>query len=251
MNRPPPWYGLVGVTITGADDRVAVSDLVALNAEFPFVEWGLLYSTKRVGTPRYPSLDWFSRLKFSAGKTSVHLCGQVSRNVCAGVTTCVGVAKLIDWMPDRFQLNGYRHDQFALGSMAAVMSGCSFEVIFQVRDAADIRGAAEDVGSLVEHGCSSILFDASGGRGISPERGWPTMPDGVRMGYAGGIGPDNLDGVLEEIAEANEPVSPGDTYDYWIDMESGVRDGDDQLDLARVRRVLECAAPYVAGRPGL
>ena len=49
------------------------------------------------------------------------------------------------------------------------------------------------------------------------------------LGFAGGIGPDNVLDVIRDIG----PRDP-----YWIDMESGVRT-DDKLDLAKVRRVLE------------
>ena len=59
----------------------------------------------------------------------------------------------------------------------------------------------------------------------------------VRMGYAGGIGPDNVVDVLRDIG----PVRP-----TWIDMESGVRTGD-KFDLAKVRRVLEQVAMVRGG----
>jgi phosphoribosylanthranilate isomerase len=70
------------------------------------------------------------------------------------------------------------------------------------------------------------LFDRSGGL-------WPPHPGGDRLvGYAGGIGPDNVADVLEQI---------GATGPYWIDMESGVRT-DDRFDLGKCRRV--CEAVY-------
>ena len=46
---------LTTVTITGADDRVDPWELARLSEEFPHVEWGVLISTGRAGTPRYPS----------------------------------------------------------------------------------------------------------------------------------------------------------------------------------------------------
>jgi phosphoribosylanthranilate isomerase len=63
------------------------------------------------------------------------------------------------------------------------------------------------------------------------------VPDGLRFGFAGGIGPDNVKRVIREIsAKVDAP--------FWIDMESGVRT-DDRFDLNKVRRVLETAAPFV------
>lgn len=55
------------------------------------------------------------------------------------------------------------------------------------------------------------------------------------MGFAGGIGPDNVDWALAMAVEKSAS---------WIDMESGVRDGRDQFDLEKVGRVLYAAARF-------
>jgi hypothetical protein len=77
------------------------------------------------------------------------------------------------------------------------------------------------------------LFDASGGRGVAPQA-WPRHPGRVSVGYAGGIGPENVREVLAAI---------GATGPYWIDMESGVRT-DDRFDIGKCERV--CEAVYGA-----
>ena len=69
---------LTRVTITGADDDVDPEALLALSREFPFVEWGILYSAKRVGTPRYPTTEWMARLP--PVPKAFHLCGQSARD---------------------------------------------------------------------------------------------------------------------------------------------------------------------------
>jgi hypothetical protein len=65
-------------------------------------------------------------------------------------------------------------------------------------------------------------------------------------GYAGGLGPDNLAEQIPLIlaaAAGNEHTAEGR---IWIDMETRVRSSDDRtFDLAKVRRCLEIAAPYV------
>jgi phosphoribosylanthranilate isomerase len=84
------------------------------------------------------------------------------------------------------------------------------------------------------------LFDNSGGRGISPETAWPSPLDiPFPMGFAGGLGPDN---VLEQLDKIN--AACGDKpYATWIDMEGRIRTDDGtRLDLTRVRRVLEQVA---------
>jgi len=63
----------------------------------------------------------------------------------------------------------------------------------------------------------SILVDNSGGRGITPET-W-SRPDTVKpVGFAGGLGPDNLATELPRIGD----LLQGDHW--WIDMESKLRD---------------------------
>jgi phosphoribosylanthranilate isomerase len=78
-----------------------------------------------------------------------------------------------------------------------------------------------------------FLYDLSGGRGKAPAK-WPPHPGGERLhGYAGGIGPHNAAEVVGKIDSAGP---------FWLDMEGGVRDAQDRLDLEKVRAV--CAAVY-------
>jgi len=59
-------------------------------------------------------------------------------------------------------------------------------------------------------------------------------------GYAGGLGPENLAEQLPLIGQA-----AGDCR-IWVDMESRVRsDNDRQFDLAKVRKCLEIAKPFI------
>lgn len=80
-----------------------------------------------------------------------------------------------------------------------------------------------------------MLFDLSGGRGRLPTR-WPAAPMGTMVGYAGGLNADN-------VAEAVSKIGPV-AGDYWIDMETGVRDADDRFDLDKCLAV--CVAVYGA-----
>ena len=70
-------------------------------------------------------------------------------------------------------------------------------------------------------------------------REWPAAEPDLRCGYAGGLGPVTL---ADQLARLHDLVK-GETV--WIDMEKRVRSDDNvTLDLARVRRCLEIAAPY-------
>lgn len=215
------------VTITGADDRTNPVDLLNLSDRFPFVEWGILCSDKRAGTPRYPSVAWtlgFMNAVHQWGHRgtgiALHLCGSNARSFMHNDSLAVG--------PGRVQVNGFDPDE----ATAMLRPRLTREVILQCRSEDTLQAVADFITRRPGGSAAmSILFDVSGGRGIEPAR-WPRAPLGVRMGYAGGITPDNVLDVLRDIG----PVEP-----TWIDMESGVRTND-VLDLAKVEMVLSRVA---------
>lgn len=214
---------MIRVTISGADESVHPAYLVELGTDFPGVEWGILSSKKRAGTPRYPGREWMSTMRgmFSAARHSsvaLHLCGQDARDLMDGTRA--------EWLRNvspfrRVQINGWQSS--ARHGLVGVQRHC--ELILQCTSADRLPALALDAMTL---GNTSILFDPSGGRGVSTTE-WPEPPVGVRMGYAGGIGPDNVTAVLEAL---------GDRPGAWIDMESGVRT-DDKFDIGKVLKVLE------------
>jgi hypothetical protein len=226
---------LTTVTITGADDAVDSKALLALSNAFPFVEWGILFSVRRQGTPRYPSEAWRERLVRVFRDDlplSLHLCGQAAHVTLAGDPS---------WAEEegqgfrRIQVNGYKVP--GRGTSPGLLrvtreAGNVFTWILQVPDDRSLADAAVDARGL---GDAAILFDPSGGRGLEAKT-WPPSPHGVSMGFAGGITPDNVEDVLRAIGPRAE--------DFWIDMESGVRT-DDAFDLAKVRRVLETTERYI------
>ena len=223
---------LTRVTITGADDAVDPNDLLELTREFPFVEWGILHSLKRAGTPRYPSDAWMSRLP--PLPLSIHFCGTGARAILdADPHTCVPYLRGLPPNVRRVQINGYSPADSTIVRIAKRWPNLEF--ILQVRAEDELVEAAHQANCIVTsepRGQASLLFDASGGRGIEPAR-WPTRPFGAIMGYAGGINPENVLDVLRAIGPVTTP--------FWIDMESGVRT-DDRFDLAKVRAVLYAAS---------
>ena len=76
----------------------------------------------------------------------------------------------------------------------------------------------------------SMLLDSSGGRGIdTPLKVYESRR---KVGYAGGINPDNVGDKLSFLLENVK------TGEFWIDMESGVRT-DDWFDVDKVVKVME------------
>lgn len=230
------------VTVTGADDTVHPRELARLTKRFPFVEWGILYSGSRQGTPRYPSdawlkaltdEDWAENLRLCA-----HLCGRWVRDlVLKGDFTFIPLNPLWPFFR-RVQLNF--HGQFHKGTTLwheNLRRNRDKQYILQYDGVNDTACRA-----LLESPYFSAvpLFDKSGGAGVVPGE-WPPAIPGVYCGYAGGLGPENLTDEIRRIARA-----AGDST-IWIDMETKVRSSDDEeFDLAKVEDCLEQAAAFVA-----
>jgi len=229
------------VTITGADDSINPKELFKLSDEFPFVEWGILFSKSAEGKYRYPTRKWLwelytewcrsyiPRLNFSA-----HICGRWVRDICAGSWTIFEDHTTFD-MFKRIQLNFHAlvHELDEQKFIAGFKDGTiQRQYIFQLDN---VNNGILNV-ALNNNVDAVPLFDLSGGAGILPEE-WPRA-NGY-CGYAGGLSPENLESQLELIEQVAD-------YPMWIDTETRVRsDGDYQFDLGKVRAFLEVAKPWV------
>ena len=235
---------LKNVTITGADDDIDPQDLVALSQEYPFVEWGILASKSREGSPRYPSVFWmthffrFAKNRFLDEKvlTSIHVCGSWVRSVLQGQMEFGHILKDLGIF-DRVQLNFHgdlpQIDEKGFINILRSIVFSGRQIIFQW------NGMDNTLLDLAHaHGIKvSALYDISGGTGRSSSV-WPNLPSGVYSGRAGGLGPDNL----RETLCAWDRTIPGDT-DIWIDLETKART-DDKFDLKKVRACLEIAKEF-------
>lgn len=235
------------VTITGADDSTNPLWMVDVTKAFPFVEWGILISSRRVGEPRYPSLGWCVRMVEVAEihnlPLSVHICGRLVRNAIVG-DWCEAIGlygSLID-QAQRIQMNvkSSPHSPFSAFAWSVGKRGMKQQFIFQTDSENDrVVSSAHDDGLNVVP-----LYDRSGGKGLVPAE-WPQQMAGIYSGYAGGLGPDN---VLSECQRIANVVHPGEMI--WIDMETKVRTEDGtKLCSAAVENVLSQMAQsqYLAG----
>lgn len=228
MNLVPAIIKPNFITFTGADDKTDIEGMRALAAQYP-IEWGILFSPSRQGNePRYPSYRFINRLfgnhpVMPGLRLSAHLCGGHSRDILAKSKT------LVDDMLnpfERVQINTTIRgiDTIALNEWAEEIDE-HLQPILQCRE------------EFPEDHRVHWLFDASGGRGIAPAA-WPDPgrnPDAIR-GYAGGLKPENVAAAVAAIGAKDD--------NYWIDMETGVRDLYDQFSLAKCRAV--CEAVYGA-----
>lgn len=199
------------LTLTGADEVTSLEDLLQFCEEFPEVEIGLLYTATPEGRPRYPSRDWLSKTAGAlSGRVAIHVCGGAARRELLDGR----LADLTRHAP-RVQVNG-RLNLAELESLARRVG----TLITQHNDANAPLARA----NARNH---ALLVDASGGRGLSPAS-WKAPETEKAVGFAGGLGPENLLSECRRIQEVAKPAS-------WIDMEGKLR-VEDLFDLVMARR---------------
>lgn len=228
------------VTMTGADESVDPKALIELSKEFPFVEWGILIGSQ--SGMRFPSVKWIENLLVASGEAperihlSLHICGRWLRGIAAGRSDLDSAICGIGAF-DRCQLNWHGERQGNIGEKI-LAAFCNFpfwepQIIFQM----------DGVNDLLWEPCGRKffcggLFDRSHGAGVLPDQ-WPQPLNEIQSGYAGGIGPDNIESELQRISAVT------DFRPIWIDMETKIRSDDGgTFDLSKVRWCLEKAAPF-------
>jgi hypothetical protein len=210
------------VTLTGADDRTDLGRMRELSRAYP-IEWGILFSPERRGGPRYPSLAFVSALRFVGFRLSAHVCGKYARDIIEHGHAFELESFIGSGIFQRVQINTSdpEVDPRKVGQWAQRLR---LNAVLQCRND-DHFPVSTDV---------HWLFDRSGGNGLSPDK-WPHTKDARRLvGYAGGIGPDNVSDVVQTIGAIE--------HSYWLDMETGVRDECDRMDMDACGRV--CAQVF-------
>lgn len=207
------------ITFTGADDSTDIGQMQELARDYP-VEFGILFSHDRSGSPRYPSNGWVRDFLLNgdalSGHTSAHICGSIARGVVAG--------------GGGFNPRGFMRVQVNTRVLTAEerLKVRAWARRHQVMPILQTRAGFPDDLSF------DWLFDCSGGQGVEPSR-WPIWSNTDKpAGFAGGLNPQNV-------------AHHATTFDlmggrHWIDMETGVRNDEDKFDLGLCRKV--CEAVY-------
>lgn len=200
-----------GITLTGADERTDIAELKKLQAEI-----ALLYSYDNKAN-RYPRWDWIREAALELPCASLHVCGRAARRQLSEGTLPVSGFQ-------RMQINGHV-------TVQEVEHFCTMypriTIITQLPP--DNQNNRE---TLAVHALNhAVLWDGSGGRGLSPLHGWSSLDTTKPVGFAGGIGPNNIRGTLRRIRDV---AAPG----WWVDMESSLR-ADDWFDVLLAKLVVK------------
>lgn len=223
---------LLRCTFTGVDEKSSFEEITNLTQEFPFVEWGVLLSTSAnssFGQNRYPSLNWLNenlpKLKnivdTYGSSIALHVCGKETKELLAQTENSVALSLLpyVNRVQINFLYKEYQVEQ--LENLCKSFPHINFITQHNNRNA--------DLYKKVFSPNHQVLFDQSGGRGIETTE-WEVPLENKICGYAGGLGPQNINEQFSLIKSvADRP--------FWIDMEGKIRT-EDILDLILCKQVL-------------
>ena len=194
------------VSFTGIDNKTNIKRLLEIAEKYPNTEFGFLISeanTNKNVNNRYPNLVLLQQLKNKNINLALHVCGKLAREVAKtgsleSVKTFMG--SYFD-MFQRIQLN-------LVGNTVTIPITDTYELYEQT--------PTENI---------VYLSDKSGGHGEVTDFDFFDK----YQGFAGGLNPEN---ILDRKADIDMLVD----YDYWLDMESGVRT-DNWFDLNKVEDI--------------
>lgn len=255
--KKPKTAKLRALGFCGADDSVHPNMLGIISQAYPFVEFGVLFRPDKEGEPRYATTEWIQRLSRVANKSSgmklaAHLCGSRVNQVLEGNDIFLSTLPTLGFQ--RVQINATavngvdtsRLKESVPALAALIQKYPNLEFILQKNDETqplwqgllDSTVCGGAVGCLAEN--VSMLVDESKGTGVLASS-WPCPPDAYKIGYAGGIGPGNIQNVLSHVMKAAQGTP------VWIDMESSLRsikNDKDIFDLDKCYEVIDatCAA---------
>ena len=208
------------ITFTGADNQNSIKDLTSILESHDFVEFGILFSEKLLNTKRYPSLEYLNQLPTDLN-FALHLCGNQLKQLVTNLDDSVfkDYPQLLKFKRIQLNFSPYKvHKQ-----LPELLSKYENEFIYQICE----NDLKEELISNSKNVNFSVIFDSSGGNGIVPI--WKELIKLDRkVGYAGGLGPDNLIEELIKIKQIN--TNPN----IWIDMETKVRTNE-MFDIDKVK----------------
>lgn len=215
---------MIGITLTGTDQRTPLADLVQLARMG--AEIGLLYTFSSDGRNRYPSPEWIAETaRALEGKAAIHVCGERARQQLYD-----GALDHLVADAGRIQVNGTLVAAW-LGRVCARYP--TRTIITQHRPCNLWLLPVE----ALNH---ALLVDGSGGTGQLPAA-WERPVTDKPVGFAGGLGPTTLRKQLPLIAT----VASGD---WWIDLESSLRDSEDWFSVAKAMDVMEVWSEFCNAR---
>jgi len=206
------------ITLTGIDERTDLAAVKELSNGV--VEFAVLFSGKSEGRHRYPTLEFIAKaLDYMGGELAVHVCGGTARKMLM-----LENGNTVFRKASRIQINGVLSEE-------------------ELKTALALYDRQTIITQHTEHnrkllmtwgdGRHSLLVDNSGGRGITPGA-WKMPCTSKPVGFAGGLGSDTLTAQMAKM-----PQEFFARYQWWVDMESSLRDEQDWFSIERAKACIE------------
>ena len=215
------------ITCSDPREHNSIESIIKL-AKIPYTEVAVQChpSKMSVGMPRNVWFNQLLRESLTAPhgiNLAIHINNEWSNAICTkGIIPDV----VFDWMKiekshnkpliQRIQLNMSKEtaDNINISALISVLYEFRHqEFIFQYNDK-----TKDAIKKLHESGrYFSLLFDASGGNGISPDKWQKPVYENHPVGYSGGLSPDNV------IQNLNKIKQVADDKDIWIDAEGKLK----------------------------
>ena len=174
------------VTVTGASDDTSIDEMIEIQKEFPFVEWGILLSNRMSGkSNRFPSEKFihtlFERVHESETglKLSAHFCGSMVNDFLEKEIVMNFKNAVISNMFDRIQINthGEPH-KYNLDALAYNIGG--YKHIQFIAQYDKVNSYVHEL-DLMRFSNIAALYDLSHGAGVLPSE-WDLPLDGIYTG---------------------------------------------------------------------
>ena len=239
------------ITCSDMREYNEIDDIINLGKTYPMAEFAIqAHPSKFSGwMPRYV---WFETLMHASRVNNINLAMHVNAEwrteICRG-NIPYEIKRMWDMRRDngkpvigRVQVNingGKDSFRFYADKVADIIRAYpNIEFIFQYTPRQNARLKKLDTTGVP----FSMLFDASGGCGISPKAWRAPVMENHKMGYSGGLSPENVSGNLGKI---NLVLPAG--YNTWIDAEGKLKDPDTkQFDTARAELYIQNALRWMA-----
>ena len=224
------------LTITGADNSVGVDTLRVASILFPFIEWGILFSSQL--RPRYPTKSYVDDLsQHSDLNLSAHFCGWYANEVLEQKNYELITRLSPNFKRVQLNYNFGKSSRYNLDGLFNFANSYSEKDIILQYNKSNAETLNHFVAINILPRNIHFLHDSSGGRGTVIERILPTIGNQY-TGYAGGLNPDNIESICDMIS------GDEDDFEVWIDLESGVRT-EDQFDVDKMCRILQSVVKYI------
>ena len=230
-----------------------INDIIDLGKKYPMAEFAIQAHPSKFSAhmPRY---EWFLELMQQCMNNDVNLAMHVNAEwrteICRG-----NIPYEIRHMWNMRRDNG----KPVIGRVQININGGNNSFRFYADKVADIIRAYPDIEFIFQYtpkqkrrldklNCAdvpfSMLFDASGGCGILPDKWRAPVTQNHKMGYSGGMSPEN---VAENLKKINTVLPP--EYKTWIDAEGKLKNPNTkQFDIARAEQYIKNALSFIRSR---